>query len=179
MKIVVKSTKTISFDENFEDDESSEHENNEEADEQIVSDFGIEEQNKSSGSASGQEQNTKNEVNETTGIVEKVKEPSVMQYVTQQEQPKRNKSSSFNRQRKNRDKFLRKKRSENSPLLEADEDEEEDYTNNKSNVAEFDIKQNLSNGFCRNTETSRVPHVASNDDLIREAAYIQHSTNER
>ena len=43
MKIVVKSTKTISFDENFEDDESSEHENNEEADEQIVSDFGIEE----------------------------------------------------------------------------------------------------------------------------------------
>jgi hypothetical protein len=27
MRIVVKSTKTISFDENFEDDESSEHEN--------------------------------------------------------------------------------------------------------------------------------------------------------
>ena len=27
MKIVVKSTKTISFDENFDDDESSEHEN--------------------------------------------------------------------------------------------------------------------------------------------------------
>ena len=39
MKIVVKSTKTISFDENFDDDESSEHEN----EDQIVSDFGIEE----------------------------------------------------------------------------------------------------------------------------------------
>ena len=29
MKIVVKSTKTISFDEGFDEDESSEHENNE------------------------------------------------------------------------------------------------------------------------------------------------------
>ena len=29
MKIVVKSTKTISFDDAFDDDESSEHENNE------------------------------------------------------------------------------------------------------------------------------------------------------
>ena len=33
MKIVVKSTKTISFDENFDDDESSEHENHEEGEE--------------------------------------------------------------------------------------------------------------------------------------------------
>ena len=34
MKIVVKSTKTISFDENFEDDESSEHENHESEEDQ-------------------------------------------------------------------------------------------------------------------------------------------------
>ena len=33
MKIVVKSTKTISFDENFEDDDSSDHEHHEEEDE--------------------------------------------------------------------------------------------------------------------------------------------------
>ena len=34
MKIVVKSTKTISFDENFEDDDSSDHENHEEEEEE-------------------------------------------------------------------------------------------------------------------------------------------------
>ena len=37
MKIVVKSTKTISFDEGFDEDESSDHENNEsEIDESVV-----------------------------------------------------------------------------------------------------------------------------------------------
>ena len=34
MKIVVKSTKTISFDENFEDDDSSDRENHEEEEEE-------------------------------------------------------------------------------------------------------------------------------------------------
>ena len=37
MKIVVKSTKTISFDEGFDEDESSDHENNEsEIDESVA-----------------------------------------------------------------------------------------------------------------------------------------------
>ena len=39
----------------------------------------------------------------------------------------------------------------------------------------METKQHSSNGFCRNTETSKVHNVASNDDLIREAAYISQS----
>ena len=70
---------------------------------------------------------------------------------------------------------MRRKKSENSPLLEADEDEEEEDANSKNNMTGMGTKQNSSNGFCRNTETSKVHHVASNDDLIREAAYISQS----
>ena len=66
---------------------------------------------------------------------------------------------------------MRRKKSENSPLLEADEDEEEEDANSKNNMTGMGTKQHSSNGFCRNTETSKVHNVASNDDLIREAAY--------
>ena len=96
MKIVVKSTKTISFDENFEDDDSSEHENHEEEDdEQNNNEINSFEDffDKSMGTVSGPENGGTSQNNTS----DRTKEGNVNYFNGLESKMKGNKSSSFGR----------------------------------------------------------------------------------